>query len=119
MPAYYQFGSLVFGVRQSAEVPAVDPGELIYGERHIPYSNFTVLDIGGRGPRRFKCTIRIPASDQFSWDDALGTTTDLYVAGQLWSPATLVKMGSHTRTPLEASPVYHFFEAEWAIGNNP
>jgi hypothetical protein len=117
MPAYYQFKTLVFGPRISGEVPAVDPAELISGERHIPYSNLTVIDLGGRGPRRFKCTIRVTESDLVAWEDALGTTGDLYVAGQLWPLATLMKLGGHNRTPLDAAPVWHFMEAEWVIGS--
>lgn len=116
MPAYYQFKSLVFGPRISGEVPSVDPAELVSGERHVPYSNLNIIDLGGRGPRRFKCTIRIPPEDFSAWDNALGSAGDLYVAGTLWTPATLMKLGGHVRTPLDAAPVWHFMEAEWVIG---
>lgn len=113
---WYQFGSLPFLPRQSDNVPAVDPGDLIFGERHVPYSDINIIDIGGRAPRRYKCTIRVNPDQVTAWEASQGVTASLWVMDQEYTSATLVKLTNHQRTPLNVEPVYHFYDAEWAIG---
>lgn len=124
MPQAYEFVGVKFGPRITDLVPQVDPPEVVSGERHVPYSSITVLDIGGRGPRRFKASIRVAAVDRVAFEELIGTTGTLYVANIPWPQATLMKLGSHTMTPrgrtTEAGFLLdgesHFYEAEWTIG---
>lgn len=113
---YYQFGALAFTPKQSDFVSGVEPGEMQYGERHVPYSNINIIDLGGKTSRRWKATIRVAPTDVVAWESAQGQTAELWVMGTQWHSATLVKMGNHQRTPLEAGPIWHFYDAEWVMG---
>jgi hypothetical protein len=122
MAEAYEFKTLKFGPPVSDRIPQVDR-ELIFGERHVPYSDKTILDIGGYGPNRYASSIRVLAADVAAWRLALGTTGNLYIANVLWTGATLVKLGSHSMIPRQQfagtwqlDGQYHYFEAEWIMG---
>jgi len=124
MPFAYEFVGLKFGPRVQDLVPQVIPPEVISGERHVPYSNITVLDLGGRGPRRFKSSIRVASIDRVAFEDLVGSTGTLYVATIPWPQSTLMKLDNHTMTPLGQHTdtdfvldgQWHFYDAEWTIG---
>jgi hypothetical protein len=125
--AFYQFGEVEFGMKQVDLVPAVNAPTPNITERHVPYSNTTILDSGGFGPRRWAATIRLEAEDAPAIQNLLLETLPLTVAGQVWPNATLIKLDNHQITPLQRSPAdlpdfvaqYHFFDAEWVIGDLP
>jgi hypothetical protein len=125
--AFYQFGTVEFGAKQTDLVPAVNAPTPNITERHVPYSNTTILDSGGFGPRRWAITIRLVPENASAMQNLLLATLPLTVAGQVWPNATLIKLDNHQITPRQRSaedlpafvPQYHFFDAEWVIGDLP
>lgn len=124
MPEAYEFDGIKFGPVMNDRIPSVDR-DLVYGERHVPYSDKTIVDIGGYGPNRFSSTIRVGRMDVTSFRLRLGRTASLYIANVHYPHAVLIKLASHTMTPRQFfSPgpgwqldgIYHYFEAEWIMG---
>lgn len=112
--AYYEFAGFAFRPRASDGQPMVSASGLLSSERHVPYSNFTVLDLGGRTPRRFATSIRLDPDQVIAFEGLIGTTGPLTVAGIEWSSATLLAMDNHTMTP---GGEYHFYDASWILGS--
>lgn len=111
MPAFYEWAGLAFGPKISDAIP-IPSGELSVTERHIPYSDASVIDIGGRLPRHYATTIRINPNDYVAFDAALGQTADLYLANQLYPAATLVKLSAPQST---IHGEWILCEAEWVL----
>jgi hypothetical protein len=113
MVAFYEFDGQPFALRIQAEtVPQVEAPESVVSERHVVYSDLTVLDVGGSGPRRFRCTVRLAPSEVVAFEGKRLRTGPLTVAGVTWASATLLRLTNHQMTP---KGEYHFYDAEWVL----
>jgi len=108
----YSFMTIPFGPRAEDLIPRPDPPETVYGIRHVPYSDTNILDIGGKGPRRFKTDIRLLPENVAAFENTLLETGPLVLNEVTWTTATLVSLTGHTMTPRGE---YHFFSAEWIV----
>lgn len=111
MAEYYEFNAVKFGPRISDMVPQVSP-TLKYGERSVPYSNTTILDIGGRGASTYQAEIRVAPTDVAAFEAQLGEEGLLILAGVEYPGATLIRLQNHIVTPFGE---WHFYEAEWRV----
>jgi hypothetical protein len=125
MTAFYEFRGTPFAPRLTGDtVPAMGPPLPVFSERHVPYSQVNILDMGGFGARRWAANIRLVPENVDTMMNKLMSTGDLIVQGETWANATLVKLDNHQVTPRARSgvtapdwePDYHFFDAEWVIG---
>jgi hypothetical protein len=112
-PFTYSFGAIAFHPLAQDWMPLVSPPKLAYSVRHIPYSDFQVLDQGGKTERRYKHAVLVAGGDVGAWEAMLGTTDVLTVAGVEWPSATLVDLGEHTMTPYGDR---HQYQPEWVVG---
>lgn len=116
MPVY-SFGAIPFGPRVSDSVPMVSPGEMQQGIRHVPYSNYNILDLGGVTDRRYAAQIRVAPANVAAMETAYtnGASLPLIVNGVTYPAATMTKLTGHTMTPLGQ---WHFYDAEWSLVDN-
>ena len=120
--AFYEFQGIPWGPMISDYVPRPSVPAPFVSERHVPYSNITVVDFGGFGPRRLACRIRVGYQDRASFEATITTTGPLVLTGVSWSLATLIKLENHQVTPLPVvaelptfEGMYHTYDAEWII----
>lgn len=111
MPSY-GFGRVSFGPMISDWVPQVDPGELFSSERHVPYSDYNVIDVGGRGPKKWKARVRIRPDDVQWIEPLLGKTAALTVNGVTYAKALMTALSNHQVSPLGE---WHAYDAEFTI----
>lgn len=114
MPAY-SFAGIPFGPRVSDSVPMITPGELQQTERHVPYSNYNIVHLGGVTSRRYAAQIRLIPANVAAFEALLGSSHPIVVCDINYPAATLLKLGNHTMTPLGE---YHFYDAEWTLVDN-
>lgn len=113
MPAYYQFSTLVLHPRAADEQPMVSAPETILSERHVPYSDLNILDIGGKSFRRWAVKLRVAPDDITALEALLLVSAELTVAGVTWPRATLTSLTNHTMTPMAE---WHQYDATWVVG---
>lgn len=91
MPAPHEWNTLVFSpLRQGfKKVPIT---KLNFTERHVPYSDYTVRDIGGRSARHIADRIRITPADYINLESQLGDFADLYWDTILYPDAQLLAL---------------------------
>jgi hypothetical protein len=111
--AYYEFGGVEFKPRAAEQLPLVSPGESFTSLRHVPYSNYNVLDLGGVGPDTYASEVRIANSAVGSFVALLQQRATLYVAGVNKGQATLIKLSGKTADP---HLTYTWITAEWVLG---
>lgn len=112
MPDYYSFGNIAFGSMVPDGLIIIPSGEVNYGERHIPFSDQSVLDLGGRSPRHYAARIRATISNYVAIENQVGTTTTLVLGGIEYDNATLVKLDNVRQTPFGE---YVLADAEWIL----
>jgi hypothetical protein len=114
-PRTYQFSGVPFSPRAGDLIPQLEQGALQFSARHVPYSSFNVIDLGGLAERRFKAQIRLTPANAPVFVGLLGTTGEIVINGTSFLGGTLVSLSNHTVTPrLE----WHFYDAEWVVSDH-
>lgn len=111
--AEYSFDGILFGPKVDGLLPQPNAPESVVTERHIPYSDATVIEFGGKGPRRYTINIRLLPENVTAFEDRLQQEGVLVLNGESWGTATLMSLTNHTMSPREE---YHFYDATWIIG---
>lgn len=112
--AYYEFGGIVIKPRFEEFMPQVFPAENLYSLRHIPYSDANVLDLGGKGVRKYgPIDIRIDPDDASALEALSQQTDELIVAGITYPTAILISLTNKRMTPRNE---WIYYTAEWVIG---
>lgn len=109
----YTFGGVKFGPRAEEAIPRVNPPETFVSERHVPYSNFSIVDLGGKaGVRHVAASVRLTPALMGPFE-ALLLVTDTLVWDLVEYPgATLVKLENKRITPRRE---YYWVDAEWLV----
>jgi hypothetical protein len=108
----YFWGGVPFGPAVQDSVSMPDPGELLQGERHVPYSTFNVIDLGGTTTPRYRAAILLLPQYAGRFMASLGQTSALVIDGTTYETAVLLGLTGHTMTPRRE---FHMFQAEWAL----
>lgn len=109
----YTFAGVRFGPKAEDAETLVDPYVTYTSERHVPYSNLTVFDVGGRaGARHYKLTVRISPAVVAGFEALLLVTDTLVVNGASYPEATLISLSNKKITPRRE---FYWFDAEWLV----
>jgi hypothetical protein len=112
MPTY-SFNGVPFGPRSEEKQPKVSAPTPYSGLRHVPYSNFDVLDKGGKGSRTYAAEIKLLPENVAAFEDMLLEDGPLVVWGATWPTATLIELEGHGATPRGE---YEWYNAKWVVG---
>jgi len=112
--AEYTFAGIDCPPRVDDMVAQVNPAESLYSVRNIPYSNASVLDLGGLGVRRYgPIEVKIDPVDWTAFEALLQASDVLVVNGTTYSRATLISLSNRRITPRGE---WYFVTAEFIVG---
>ncbi len=115
MTAAYVFGAIDFHPKAADQQPLVGPGESFTSLRHIPYSNYNVLDLGGIGPSLYgPIQVSVAPADATAFVALLQTRAALRINGVDMGQATLIDLKEQTTDPRGIAG--RWFSAAWALG---
>lgn len=113
MTAFYEFGGVEFKPRYAELQPMLTTGESHTAQRHIPYSNYDVLDLGGVSPSRYgPIEVRIDPSDLATLQSYLQTIKPLFLAGVEY---TGILVG-FSNVALSTHGEFYWATLEWVVG---
>lgn len=115
MTAAYVFGAVDFHPRAADQQPLVSPGESFTSLRHIPYSNYNVLDMGGLGPSLYgPIQVEVAVADAAAFVALLQTRAALRINGVDMGQATLTALTDQTTDP--RGQAGRWYQASWILG---
>lgn len=110
--AYYEWQGVAFGPLTPDGMVVIPESILNVTERHIPYSDASVTDIGGRSPRHYRSRIRLTVANFVSMESEIGQTSDLTLGGVVYPDATLLGLTNIRMTPRAE---YVLTDADWLL----
>lgn len=81
-------------------------------ERHVPWGDVNVLDLGGRNSRHYRKRIRMTVANFVSIDAAVGQVADLILGGITYTDAALISLTNIQQTPRGE---YVEADADWVL----
>src|SRR5690348_16702134 len=100
MPNRYEFNGIKFGPRAAEKQALLGRGESLYALRHVPMSDFSVLDLGGVGAPIWTDEVRVAASDAASFEALLQNSAPVTLNGVDYPRATMTKCDGKATDPV-------------------
>lgn len=110
--AYYEWQGNAFGPLLPDGLIPIPESVLNVTERHIPYSDASVTDIGGRSPRHYRARIKLTVAAFVSMESEIGETSDLTLGNVVYPDATLLGLTNIRETP---QAEYVLTDADWLL----
>jgi hypothetical protein len=109
----YNFAGVNFGPKADDAIPRVQPYQTFTSERHVPYSNLTIFDVGGRaGARHVSATVRVTPALVAAFEALLLVTDTLIWDSASYPNTTMINLTNKRITPLRE---FYWFDVEFLV----
>lgn len=112
MTAFYEWQGNEFAPLIPDGMIPIPEGAYNSTERHVPWGDVNVLDLGGRSSGHFRARIRMLIAAFVSMYAEVGQVADLILGGITYSDAALINLTNVRMTP---GGEYVLADADWAL----